>query len=322
MTGWIWLRKIRMMSVLAVLLVAAFLLAACGGSTAGNGAPGDSDAVSGEAAPAGDNSGGAEKVFYIGGIPDQDVSVLNRRFGAVAEYLSRETGLQVEYVPSVDYAALVTAFERGDIHLAWFGGLTGVQARARVEGSEAIAQRPRDENFHSVFIVQKDLPVEELADLKGLTFTFGSESSTSGHLMPRYFLLEAGIDPEKDFRSVPNFSGSHDRTIKLVESGAYQAGVLNEAVWQSRLAEGKVDTDKVRAFYTTPPYYDYNWSIRGGVDEEFGPGTAAKVKEALLAMGPEEAEILELFQTDRFIETRNENYDAIRQVAERIGVIR
>lgn len=263
-----------------------------------------------------------QRTFYIGGIPDQDVSVLSRRFGLVAEYLSEQLGFAVEYVPSIDYAALVTAFRRGEIHLAWFGGLTGVQALSVAPGSEAVAQRPIDQEFHSVFIVQAGLDVESLSDLTGLSFTFGSESSTSGHLMPRYFLTEAGIDPERDFFGLPNYSGSHDRTIALVEAGAFQAGVVNEAVWKSRLESGQVDTEKVRAFYVTPPYYDYHWTVNRNVDSLFGAGTKERVRQALLAMGPEQKEILDLFQTDRFIPTRNENYEAIRQVARELGILR
>lgn len=264
----------------------------------------------------------AAATVYVGAIPDQDVSVLSRQFGLFAEYLSEATGLDVEYRPSVDYAALVTAFRRGDIHLAWFGGLTGVQAQTIVPDTEAIAQRPRDAEFHSVFIIQKGLDVKELADLKGLTFTFGSESSTSGHLMPRYFLKEAGIDPERDFHGVPNYSGSHDRTIALVESGAFQAGALNEAVWEQRLAQGAVDLERVEAFYRTPPYFDYHFAIRAGFDDRFGAGAKERVIQAILSMGPEQQEILDLFATDSFVPTKNENYEAIRQVAIELGILR
>ncbi len=262
-----------------------------------------------------------EKVFRFSGIPDQDAARWAQRYGTVAEYLSQELGVTVEGVPSVDYAAVVIGFENGGIHMGWFGGLTGVQARLAAPGAEAIAQRPRDANFHSVFIVQADLPVEGLADLKGLTFTFGSESSTSGHLMPRHFLLEAGVDPDKDFNGLPSYSGSHDKTWKLVESGAYQAGALNEAVLETAVNEGNVDLSKVRVFYVTPPYYDYNWTVRGDIDETFGEGFKDRVTAALLAIGPDQQDILDLFNTDSFIETNNENYDAILSVAQQVGII-
>lgn len=261
-----------------------------------------------------------QPTFKIGAIPDQDVSELNRKFGAFAEYLAEETGMKVEYVSSADYAALVTAFERGEIQLAWFGGLTSVQARARVEAAESIVQRPRDEEFHTVFIANKALGLTALEDVKGKTLSFGSESSTSGHLMPRHFMLEAGINPDTDLNGTPNYSGSHDKTIKLVEAGSFEVGALNEAVWEKAVKENSVDLTKVDVFYTTPAYFDYNWTINT-VDEVYGEGTKEKVKAALLSMDEEQKEILDLFQTDKFVETKNENYDLIKNVAEKLGII-
>lgn len=276
-------------------------------------------AACGDKTPAGS---APRPVLYIGGIPDEDAAILTRRFNLVAEYLSAETGIEVRYVPVADYAALVTAFRRGDVSLAWFGGLTGVQARAVTPGAEAFAQRPQDAGFYAYYIVQADLPVETLADLKGYTFTFGSESSTSGHLMPRYYLLEAGVDPKTDFDGPPNFSGSHDRTIKLVEAGAFAAGALNESVWEARVAAGEVDTTRVRLFHVAGPYYNYNWSIRPDVDARFGAGAAARLKQALLGMGPEQQAILDMFYTDSFIEVSNQEYEGLRVVAEEVGILR
>ncbi len=265
------------------------------------------------------------KVLSIGGIPDQEAATLNRRFGTMADYLSQELGVEVKYVPSVAYSALVTGFEKDDVHLAWFGGLTGVQARAAVPGAKAIAQRPRDTAFHSVFVVQSDLGVDGLEDLKDLTFTFGSESSTSGHLMPRHFLAQAGINPDTDFRGKPSFSGSHHKTWKLVESGSFQAGALNEAVWQKAVDEGQVDLSTIRVFHTTPPYFDYNWSVRGDLDDTFGGGFTDRLQSALTKLDPsrpEHKEILDLFQAQSFIATSNENYWAIEDVARGLEIIR
>jgi len=261
------------------------------------------------------------QVFKIGAIPDQNVSDLKNNMDEISNYLSGKTGLKVEFAPSVDYAALVTAFERGEVQLAWFGGLTGVQARSRVPDSEAIAQRPSDSKFHSVFIAQKNLDINEIGDLKGKTFTFGSESSTSGNLMPRYYLMQAGIDPDKDFNGKPNFSGSHDKTIKLVESGAFQAGALNIAVWDTYVKDNKVDLSKVKVFYTTPEFFDYNWTINK-VDDTFGAGTKAKVKEALLSMNSNSGEFMKFFNTDKFVVTNNDNYKAIEAVAKKLRIIK
>lgn len=302
-----------LLAVFSIFLLLA--LTACGG----NGGNSDNNNASDKTSETKTTT--EKQVLKIGAIPDQNASDLNRSFGAMAEYLSEKTGLEVEYVPSVDYAALITAFQRGEIQLGWFGGLTGVQVRNVVPEAEAIVQRPRDEQFHSVFIAQKDLQIDSLEDLKGLSFTFGSESSTSGHLMPRYFMDEAGINPDKDLDGMPNYSGSHDKTYKLVESGAFQTGALNEAVWETAVAEGKVDLNKVKVFYTTPPYYDYHWVV-GNVDEVYGEGTKDKLKQALLSMNEEQKDILDLFATDKFIETKNENYAAIEKVAKELGIIK
>lgn len=262
-----------------------------------------------------------ETSLVLGGIPDQNTATLNERFEELAAYIEDETGIKTSYVPSADYSALVTGFGREEVHLGWFGGLTGVQARDLVEGSEAIAHRPRDAAFESVFIAQKSLGLDGLEALKGLSFTFGSESSTSGHLMPRHFLMEAGIDPDVDFQGQANYSGSHDKTWSLVESGAFDAGALNIAVWESALEAGKVDLDKIDVFYTTPYYYDYNWTV-GNVDATFGEGTKDKIQAALLSFGEVNPDMMALFQDDSFVASNNGNYDAIKEVAKALGIIK
>src|SRR4051812_387382 len=303
------MKKLLTLSFTLLLLL---LLSACAGN----------DKKAGDQEKETEKAEETEEVFKIGAIPDQDAADMNRSLSKLADYLSEETGLKVEYVPSVDYAALVTAFERGDIQLAWFGGLTGVQARNVVPEAEAIAQRPMDKEFHSVFIAGADTNINSLGDLKGKSFTFGSESSTSGHLMPRYFLMEEGINPEQDFGGQPNYSGSHDKTYKLIESGSFEAGALNISVWDAAVADKKVDTSKVKVFYTTPSYYDYHWTINK-VDEQFGEGTQQKVTDALLSINStDQPEIMELFQSDKFIETNNDNYTSIEQVAKEVGIIK
>ena len=272
--------------------------------------------------------GGEEQlVLKVGGIPDQDSTRLARRYGEFADYLSVELNVKVDYVSSVDYAAVVTAFGHGELQLAFFGGLTGVQARLRNPGADVIAQREQDARFHSEFIVRSDLPVYSLEDLKeqsaGLTFTFGSESSTSGHLMPRHFLSQAGIDPDRDFQTMANYSGSHDLTWKLVENGSFDAGALNEDVWDRAVREGRVDTGKVRVFHTTPQYFDYNWTVSGNLDDVYGNGFTGRLQKALLDLNLQEhGRILALFNTERFIESDNDSYRDIEDVARRLGIIR
>ena len=263
----------------------------------------------------------------VSGIPDQDATRLARRYGGFSDYLSQQLGVPVQYVPSIDYAAVVTAFAQNDLQLAFFGALTGVQARLQNPESQAIVQREEDANFHSKLIVRAELPIYSLDDLKAQagdrTITFGSESSTSGHLMPRYSLLQAGIDPEDDFASAPSFSGSHDLTWQLVASGAFDVGALSEAVWDRAVREGRVDPAEAREFYTTPAYFNYNWTVQGGLDQVYGAGFTDRIGSALLSLSPDDHQaILDLFNTRRFIVTSNGNYQAIEQVARDLEIIR
>lgn len=258
----------------------------------------------------------------IGGIPDQDRSFLEERFGAIADYLSEEVGIPVAYQPSTDYTAVVTAFHNGDVQLGWFGGFTGVQARADVAGAEAIAQRARDAEFHSVFIAAPDLGAESLSDLAGHSFTFGSESSTSGHLMPRHYLREVGIAADEDFTTV-GYSGSHDTTAQQVAAGSFDAGALNATVWDSLVEEGEINPDRVEVVERVGPYYDYNWTAHPGIDDVYGEGTIDEIRQALTSMHEADGggEILAMFEARRFIPTENENYDTLAQIARDLDML-
>jgi phosphonate transport system substrate-binding protein len=268
--------------------------------------------------------------FTTGAIPDQDPEKLQRLYSNLADYLEAELGVPVEYKPVTDYAAAVTAFRVGDLDMVWFGGLTGVQARSQVPGAEAIAQRDIDERFRSVFIANKNSGISAIKDiqdlqvLKGHTFTFGSESSTSGRLMPQYFLQQAGVKPE-DFKGIAGFSSSHDATIQFVQAGTYEAGALSEQVWKSRLEAGEIDLDKVQVIWQTPPYYDYHWVINPRVKERYGEDFTERVQAALLKLdpnNPEQKEILDLFGAAKFIPTKNSNYANIEAIGRDIGKIK
>lgn len=270
------------------------------------------------------------KPLVTGAIPDQDPEKLQRQYTKLADYLEKELGVPVEYKPVTDYAAAVTAFKVGDLDLVWFGGLTGVQARLQVDGAEAIAQRDVDEKFHSVFIANKKsglTPVKNTTDLKqmkGHTFTFGSESSTSGRLMPQYFLQQAGINL-KDFKGEVGFSGDHDKTIKLVEAGTYDVGAVNEKVWNKRVKSKEVDLNKVEVIWQSPAYYDYHWVIHPDVKQQYGDDFVEKVQDAFLKLDPtvpEQKEILDLLEANKFIPTKNSNYTQIEAVGREIGKIK
>lgn len=269
------------------------------------------------------------RTLVIGGIPDQDPDRLQRQFGLVADRLSELLDADVVYEPVAEYDAAVSAFRIGDLDLVWFGGLTGVQARLQVDGARAIVQRDIDPEFRSVFLAGAATgiapfdTVDDLAALEGRTFTFGSDSSTSGRLMPQAFLAEAGVELA-DFAGEVGFSGSHDATIELVAAGSYETGVVNEQVWDSRIEEGTVDPSQVIELFRTPTYFDYHWVVRPDVADRFGDDFVDQITEALTSLDiddPVDAEILELFGAERFIPTENANYDAIEEVARDIGRI-
>ncbi|WGL62577.1 putative selenate ABC transporter substrate-binding protein [Pseudomonas sp. CW003PS] len=261
----------------------------------------------------------AADVLKVSAIPDEAPTELLRKFKPLGAYLEQELGMKVEFVPVADYAAVVEALAADRIDMAWLGGFTFVQARLKTGNAVPLAQREQDAEFTSKFITS-DPAVKSLQDLKGKTFAFGSVSSTSGSLMPRYFMLQDGIKPE-DFFSRVAYSGAHDATAAWVQAGKADAGVLNASVWQKLVDGGKVDTDKVKVFATTPTYYDYNWTVRGNLDADL----QAKIKSAFLALDPakpEQKAILDLQAASRFIETKPENYEGIEEAARAAGLLK
>jgi len=270
-------------------------------------------------------------VLRISAIPDQNPEKLNRLYGQVAQLLSKQLGVPVQYVPVIDYTAAVSAFRTGNLDLVWFGGLTGVQARLQKPGAQVIAQRDIDASFHTVFIANKASGLQPIASQKGLSelkgkrFTFGSESSTSGRLMPQFFLQQAGVKPSDFAGGAPGFSGSHDATIALVQSGAYQAGAVNEQVWKANLRSGKANRNKVLAIWRTPGYPDYHWIGQPNLDERFGKGFTAKLRGAIISWrpsNPEQKAILQLFGAQQFTAAKASDYAPIERVGRQIGKIR
>ncbi|QNI70155.1 putative selenate ABC transporter substrate-binding protein [Cyanobium sp. NS01] len=289
----------------------------------------------GATAPNGSSSEAArpneKRVLRIGAIPDQNPEKLNRLYGLVAEELSEQLKVPVQFVPVTDYTAAVSAFRTGDLDLVWFGGLTGVQARLQKPGARALAQRDIDRSFHSVFIANPSSGLKpfsaqsDLTQLKGKRFTFGSESSTSGRLMPQYFLDQAGVQLSDFAGGNPGFSGSHDALIALVQSGTYDAGVVNEQVWRSRIEEGKVDTTKVVELWRTPGYANYTWVVQPGLDKDYGEGFTERLEQAFTGLDPSDprqAQILELFGAETFVPASNKQYEAIEAVGRQVGKVR
>ena len=260
-------------------------------------------------------------VLRVSAIPDEAPTELQRKFKPLGDYLRKETGMDVQFTPVTDYAAVVEGLATSKIDLAWLGGFTFVQAKLRTGGGAVpIVQRAEDEKFTSKFIVPIDSPTKTLADLKGKTFAFGSPSSTSGHLMPRFYLTRDGIEPDRDFKTVA-FSGAHDATVAFVASGRADAGVLNASVLDKLVETANPNAAKVRVLATTPPYFDYNWTVRPGLDGAL----TKKLTDAFLKLdpaNPEHKEVLALQRASRFIATKASNYDGIEAAGKAAGLIK
>ena len=308
---------------LTLIILGTLVAAGCGSS-------GDKSA----GPPATTSSGPTRGTFKaetlrISAIPDQDPEKLNRLYGALSTYLTTTLGVKVDYVPVTDYTASVSSFRIGDLDAVWFGGLTGVQARLQTPGATPLAQRDIDAQFRSVFIASRAsglaavTSVAGLGAIKGHSLTFGSESSTSGRLMPQFFLDQAGVS-EADLKGNPGFSGAHDATIKLVESGTYEVGALNKQVWDGAVADGSVDLSKVALIFETPPFADYHWLARPNLDAKFGAGFTSALRESILALdakNPDQAAVLELFGAKRFVPTEAERYGRIESIGRKLGLI-
>lgn len=265
----------------------------------------------------------AGPAFTFTAIPDENEARLKERFDKVAVYLGKQLGVDTKFVPVKSYPAAVTAFRNNEVQLAWFGGLTGVQARRAVPGSQAIAQGAEDAGFVSYFIANSSTglrPSKEFPKgIAGKAFTFGSKSSTSGRLMPEFWIRESMKKAPEDLFSRVGFSGDHSKTLELVQSGAYEVGALNYSVYKNEVQAGKVDPAKVTVIWETPAYPDYQWTVRGDVDAGYGKGFTQKLTKALLEMN--DKALLDSFERSKFIPASNKDYAPIEDTAKSIGLL-
>lgn len=274
----------------------------------------------------GDSQAGESKELRFTAIPDDNATELRARLQPVADYLADELGVAVTYVPVSNYSASVDAFKNGDVQLAWFGGLTSVQARAAVPGSRAIAQGAVDPKYKSYFIANASTGIEPSdefpAEFEGLSFTFGSESSTSGRLMPEHFIRTyTGKSPSEFFGAANNYSGSHDKTALLVQAGTFDAGALNYKTYDKLVAEGRIDPAVCRKVWTTPDYADYNWTAHPLLEEQFGAGFTDRLRDALVGM--KDPALLEaVMRPEGLIPAENADFESIEVLARELGFLR
>jgi phosphonate transport system substrate-binding protein len=254
------------------------------------------------------------QTFTFSAIPDQDETKLKERFSKLAVYLSQKLNVDAKFIPIKSYSASIAAFRNKQVQLAWFGGFSGVKARQIVPNSIAIAQGVQDREFRSYIIANTKIGLKYSnnfpKEIQNKTFTFGSKGSTSGRLMPEYFIREhLGKAPSEVFSKV-GYSGNHTKTIALVQSGAYQVGAVNFKVWDSALKNGKIDTSKVKIIWKTPTFPDYQFTAHGDLDATYGEGFTKRLKE-----------ILASFDRSGFIEAKNSDFDPILSVGKKTGLI-
>jgi len=264
---------------------------------------------------------GTSDVLRVSAIPDENPQELLRIYSPFGEYLSRELRIRVQFIPVVDYAATVEGLAAKKLDLVWYGGFTSVQAVRRTGGNATrLVMRKEDAEFKSIFITRPETGIKTLEDLKGKTFTFGSVSSTSGHLMPRYFLMKNGIVPERDFAKF-SFSGAHDATALWVEGGKVDAGALNFLVWEKLVQTQKVDTSRVSVFWVTPPYVDYVWTARKDLSKEL----LERITQAFLKLDyrdPQDRRLLDLHRTKGYIPAQDQQWEGIEEAAKAAGLLK
>lgn len=269
--------------------------------------------------------GGAKPTLRFSAIPSEtDQTGYVARFKVVADHLSKKLGVPVEYVHAATYTQAVESFVAERVLLAWFGGLTGVQARHKVKGARAIAQGIEDPQFRSYFIAHKDTGIERSEEfpmgLKGKSFTFGAKDSTSGRLLPEHFIRTLGGAPPDQFFSSVSYSGGHNTTALQVAAGTVQTGAMNYKTYDSMVAKGEIDADVCRVVWLTPPYADYNFTAHPKLDTVYGAGFTDRLQAEIIALsGPDLLE--KPFSRSKMIAAKNEDFVQIEGLAKQLGFI-
>ena len=263
-------------------------------------------------------SGISRPTLHLSMIPTNDPGKMLRDSDPLVSYLEREIGARVQMTIPTNYAAVVEAIANDQVDIAYLGGFTYVQGSRRA-GVIPLVQRDLDQNFHSMFITHPDSGIKSLHDLKGHSFAFGDVNSTSGHLMPEYFMRQANVDPEVITRAV--YTGGHDATALAVANKKVDAGALDETVYQKMVKDGKLDAAKATVFFTTPPYFDYVWTARKGLDPKLAEAFAAAFLK-LDANNSENKPILEFLRASKYVRANDRDYDKLRQAARDAGLLK
>ena len=263
-------------------------------------------------------SGPSPQTLRLSMIPTTDPGKMIREGQPLIAYLEKETGMKVEMTIPTNYAAVVEAIANDQVDIAYLGGFTYVQASKRA-GVIPLLQRDQDQNFHSLFITQPDSGINSLSDLNGRTFAFGDVNSTSGHLMPEYFMREANVEADVIAKAI--YTGGHDGTALAVANQRVDAGALDETVYQKMIQDGKLDPAKVKVFFTTPPFFDYVWVARKGLDAKLAEAFSSAFLR-LDASEPQQRAVLDVMRAKKYVRANDSDYDKLRQAANDAGLLK
>ncbi len=263
-------------------------------------------------------------VIRVGVLPDEDAAELDRRYAPFLQHISRQTGLDLRLVVPDSYRDLLARFGRQELELAYFGGLTFVNAQIDHD-ARPLVMRDVDARFTTYFVVKGDGPLSDCvnlmcADLAGKVITFGSRLSTSGHLMPRHFLAtEKAIVPETYFGDV-RYSGAHDKTIYDTRDGNTDLGAVNSEIFRTMRRDGRLTQGALQVVWETPPYADYVWAVSDRLSEEL----VTRLRDAYLMLeygNPEHREILSRMGARGFLPAGTTDFEPLRQVTDSLGLL-
>ena len=257
-----------------------------------------------------------EPVLRISMIPTTDPGKALRESRPLVEYWAKQTGRTPEFTIPTSYAPVVEALANNKVDIAFLGGFTYVQASVR-SGVRPLVQRYIDQQFQSVFITPASSKIHSLADLHG-HFIFGDVNSTSGHLMPLYYMQQAKVDPAVIENA--SYSGGHDATALAIANGKAEAGAMDEVVYNKMVANGQLKPGAVRVFYTTPPFFDYIWVANKNLDPKIASAFADSMK-ALSQNQPDQKALLDLLNAKGYVAANDADYGKLRDAAKSAGLL-
>ncbi len=251
----------------------------------------------------------------FGVIPAESATSIQDATKPFSDALSKEVCKPVNLFVGTNYTSIITAMVSKKADVASFGPLSYILAADKGNAEailRALAPANKADHYYSYIITTPKTGIKTLDDLKGKTFSFTDPASTSGNLVPRYTLKNAGIDPDKDLKAT--YVGSHDLSLAAVLGGKVQAGAVASDTYDKLLQQGKFkDSDivKVTQSFAIPEgpiavRKDMSQSDKDAIQAAFLDITDPAALKAISAGG--------------FIKDTDKSYDPIRDVAKKLGL--